>query len=251
MTIANNPTLAGSSITFDDTVDGNSNLTVNAGSGNITFTWAVGNSISLSWLQISGKNINANSAVNVAGNIGIAGDTFNLKQSLTTTNNGRLTLSNTGNINIANNLNLDGAFIQNGAGSVALHGNINTTNDNISFSGPVTLNAPVSFGLGNATIAFGSTLAAGNHPLNLTAGEINFSGEVSGTNALTLQPATAGQNIVVGGNENNTAALDLTASEMSFIQNEFSSITIGRSDLTGNITIPNNLTFSDCDSGCN
>ncbi|MCU0543875.1 MAG: CHAT domain-containing protein [Oscillatoriaceae cyanobacterium Prado104] len=221
ITIANNPTLSGSAITFNNTVNGsNSNLTA-IGTGNVTFT----------------------GAVSVGGNIGISGSNVNL-QSLTTTNNGTLTLSNTGNVNIAGNLNLDGAFTQNGAGSVALAGNINTTNDNISFSGPVTLNAPVNFGLGNATITFGSTVSAGNNPLNLTAGEIDFSGQVSGTNTLSLQPATAGQNIVVGGNDNNTSALDLTAAEMSLLQNGFSSIALGNSN-TGNITVSNNLTFAD------
>jgi fructose-1,6-bisphosphatase len=43
VTIANNPILSGSDITFNDTVDGSSDLTVNAGSGNITFNGAVGN----------------------------------------------------------------------------------------------------------------------------------------------------------------------------------------------------------------
>jgi hypothetical protein len=43
VTIANNPILSGSDITFNDTVDGSSDLTVNAVSGNITFNGAVGN----------------------------------------------------------------------------------------------------------------------------------------------------------------------------------------------------------------
>ncbi|MEK0189665.1 hypothetical protein, partial [Microcoleus anatoxicus] len=47
VTIANNPTLTGSAITFNDTVNGNSNLTVNGGTGNVTFTGAVGKSTAL------------------------------------------------------------------------------------------------------------------------------------------------------------------------------------------------------------
>ncbi|MEG4816614.1 beta strand repeat-containing protein, partial [Microcoleus sp. K5-D4] len=245
VTVANNPIISGNALTFNDTVNGSSDLTLNAVSGNIAFNGAVGNANSLSKLQISGKNITANSAVNVAGNIGISADTINLQGILTTTNNGTLTISNTGNLNILNNLNLDGAFNQNGAGSVALSGNIATTNDNITFSGPVTLNTPITFTLGDATIAFGSTLSAGSNPLNLTAGEIDLSGNVSGTGALTLQPATVGQNIAVGGIDNNTSALDLTASELNLIQNGFSSIAIGRSDSTAKVSIPYNLTFVD------
>ncbi|WP_228050426.1 hypothetical protein [Tychonema sp. LEGE 06208] len=245
VTVANNLIISGDNLTFNDTVNGSSELTVNGDTGNVTFNGAVGNANSLSKLQISGKNINANSAINVGGNIGISADTINLQGALTTTNNGTLIISNTGNLNILNNLNLDGAFNQNGAGSVALSGNITTTNDNISFSGPVTLNTPVNFTLGDATIAFGSSLSAGSNPLTLTAGEIDFLGKVSGTGALTLQPATAGQNIVVGGTDNNTSALDLTGSELNFIQNGFSSIAIGRSDSTAKVSISNNLTFLD------
>ncbi|MBW3587655.1 MAG: filamentous hemagglutinin, partial [Cyanobacteria bacterium 0813] len=42
VTIANNPILAGSEITFHDTVNGTSDLTANAVSGNVTFNGAVG-----------------------------------------------------------------------------------------------------------------------------------------------------------------------------------------------------------------
>ena len=42
VTIANNPILSGSDITFNTTVDGSSDLTANAVSGNLTFNGAVG-----------------------------------------------------------------------------------------------------------------------------------------------------------------------------------------------------------------
>ncbi|MEG5072695.1 CHAT domain-containing protein [Microcoleus sp. B3-D2] len=275
VTIANNPILSGDSITFNNTVDGTSDLTVNAASGNLTFKSAIGETTPLTNLTanskislggnvtttgsqtyadavtiakssiISGSGITFTKTVDVAGNLGIAADNVNLKGTVTTTNDGALTITNKVNLNIDNNLNLDGAFIQNGGGTVAVNGNIATTNDNISFSGPVTLKAPVTFTLGDASIAFGSSLSAGSNPLTLTAGEIDFSGNVSGTGALTLQPATAGKNIVVGGTDNNTSAFDLTASEISLIQNGFSSIAIGRSDSSANVSIPSNLTFLD------
>ncbi|MEG4515079.1 filamentous hemagglutinin N-terminal domain-containing protein, partial [Microcoleus sp. F6_B4] len=275
VTIANNPIISGDSITFNNTVDGTSNLTVKAASGNLTFKSAIGETTPLTNLTanskislggnvtttgsqtyadavtvapqsvFSGSDITFNKTVDVAGNLGIAADNVNLKGTVTTTNDGTLTITNKVNLNIDQNLNLDGAFIQNGGGNVAVSGNITTTNDNISLSGPVTLKSPVNFTLGDATIAFGSSLSAGSNPLTLTAGEIDFSGNVSGTGALTLQPATAGQNIVVGGVDNNTSALDLTASELNLIQNGFSSIAIGRSDSSANISIPYNLTFLD------
>ncbi|TAE81167.1 MAG: filamentous hemagglutinin N-terminal domain-containing protein [Oscillatoriales cyanobacterium] len=259
VTIANNPILSGSAVTFNNTVDGGGDLTVKAASGNVTFTSAIGKTTPLANLTansktslggnvtttgsqtyadavtiaknsiLSGSDITFNKTVDAAGNLGIAADNVNLKGIVTTTNDGA---------------NLDGAFSQKGAGTVAVSGNITTTNDNISFNGPVTVKAPVSFTPGDATIAFGSTLAAGTNSLNLTASEINFSDKVSGTGALTLQPTKAGQNIVVGGTDNTTPALDLTAAEINLIQNGFTSIAIGKLNGSGNITIPNNLNFS-------
>ncbi|MEG4842442.1 two-partner secretion domain-containing protein, partial [Microcoleus sp. B9-D4] len=275
VTISKNPILSGDSITFNNTVDGTSDLTVKTASGNLIFKSAIGKTTPLTSLTanskislggnvtttgtqtyadavtvapksvFSGSDITFNKTIDVAGNLGIAADNVNLKGTVTTTNDGTLTITNKVNLNIEKNLNLDGAFIQNGGGNVAVGGNIATTNDNISFSNPVTLKAPVTFTLGDASIAFGSTLSAGSNPLNLTAGEIDFSGNVSGTGALTLQPATAGQNIAVGGSDNNTSALDLTASELNLIQNGFSSIAIGRSDSSANVSISNNITFVD------
>ncbi|MCC3415647.1 MAG: CHAT domain-containing protein, partial [Microcoleus sp. PH2017_02_FOX_O_A] len=274
VTIANNPILSGSELTFNNTVDGGSDLTVKAASGNVTFTSAIGKTTPLTSLTansktslggsvtttggqtyadavtiannpiLAGTDITFNKTVDVAGNLGIAADNVNLKGIVTTTNDGALTITNKVNLNIEKNLNLDGAFSQKGAGTVAVSGNIATTNDNISFQGPVTLKAPVSFTPGDATIAFGSTLAAGSNSLNLTASEINFSDKVSGTASLALQPTKAGQNIVVGGTDNTTPALDLTASEINLIQKGFSSIAIGKLNGSGNITIPNDLTFT-------
>jgi CHAT domain-containing protein len=271
VTIANDPTLTGNGIIFNDTVNGNSSLTVYGESGDITFNGAIG--IGNLIANTTGKTT-FNAAVTANNLTTDAGGTTQLNGNVTTTGNqtygdaitiannplltgndiafndtvdgnSALTVNNNGNLNITKNLSLDGAFTQTGTGSVAVSGNLTTNNNNISFNSPVTLNAPVSFALGNARIAFGSTLSAGDNPLNLTAGEIDFSGPVSGTNALTLQPATTGQNITVGGIDNNTSDLDLTASEIQQIQNGFSSIAIGRSTSSGNITIPNILTFFD------
>ena len=185
VTIANNPILTGSGITFKDTVDGNSDLTVNGGSGNITFSSAIGKTTPLTSLTansktslggnvtttgpqtyagavtiansqiLTGSDINFNRNVDAAGNLAIAADNVNFKGIVTTTNSGTLTITNKVNLNIEKNLNLDGAFSQKGAGTVAVSGNITTTNDNISFNGPVTVKSAVSFTPGDATIAFG------------------------------------------------------------------------------------------------
>ncbi|MEG3884415.1 filamentous hemagglutinin N-terminal domain-containing protein, partial [Microcoleus sp. herbarium19] len=275
VTVANNPILKGSGISFNQTVDGNSDLTLSAGSGSISVTGAIGTTTPLNNLTanskislggsvtttanqtykdavtiaanslVKGDSISFNSTVDVAGDISISGGDINLQGIVTTTNDGKLTVTNNGNLTVAKNLNLDGAFSQVGGGNVTLSGNITTTNDNISFSGPVTLQNPVNFALGDAKIAFGSNLSAGDNPLNLIAGEVDFSGPVSGNKTLTLQPGNLAQSIAVGGTDNNTSAFDLTASEINLIQNGFSEIAIGQVDSTGNITLSNNLNFSD------
>jgi hypothetical protein len=74
----------------------------------------------------------------------------------------------------------------------------------------------------------------------LTANEIDFGAIVGGSATnLVLQPLTLGQSIEIGGAD-NTTALDLTASELGGLQN-FNSITIGRDDGSGNITVNNDL----------
>ncbi|OCR00767.1 hypothetical protein BCD67_23830 [Oscillatoriales cyanobacterium USR001] len=270
VTIANNPTLNGNEITFNNTLDGSADLNLIAGSSNIIFSQAVGGVNRLGNLTInSAKNVTAFNAINAAtitqiagsgttefnstidtngsGGINLTGTNFNLNGAVTTTNSGSFTINNSGNLNIAATapLVLDGAFNQTGIGTVAISANITTSNQNITFSSPVTLNAPVTFTPGNATIAFGSSLAVGNNPLTLTAGEIDFTGPVSGTNTITLQPATPGQNIVIGDTNNNTSALDLTTTEINALQNGFSSIAIRRTDSNGNVTIAKDTTFLD------
>ncbi|MCL1468551.1 filamentous hemagglutinin N-terminal domain-containing protein, partial [Argonema galeatum] len=233
-------------ISFSGTVDGNQLLTADAGTGNVTFEGAIGNTNPLSGLNINGQNVNVNSTTKVAGNIDInSTGTLNLNNTVTTTNNGSVTLTNTQDLTLkADNFILDGAFTQDGTGSVSISGNLSTTNDDIKFSAPVTLIGNTTFNPGTATISFGSTLAADNYPLNLKAGEIDLNGSVSGTNTVALEPATAGQNIALGSSTNSTD-LDLTAAEIANLQDGFKSITIGSSDGSGQIAIGNNLTFND------
>ena len=59
VTIANNPILSGSDITFKDTVDGSSDLTANAVSGNLTFNGAVGATSALGKLTANSTGITA------------------------------------------------------------------------------------------------------------------------------------------------------------------------------------------------
>jgi len=86
--------------------------------------------------------------------------------------------------------------------------------------------------------------AAGS--LTLTGDEINIAGTVSGTGNLTIQPLTPTQSIQVGGTDSgNISILEVTATELSVLQNGFSAIAIGRSNSSGLITLVGDVTFND------
>jgi filamentous hemagglutinin family protein len=270
--LGNNSTLStgntgGGNLLLSGTINGSNNLTLETGTGNIIISDEIGNNSRIGNLTINNaanveaKNITAASITQTAGTgtttfatlntndpagINLTGNNFNLTGAVTTTGNGGFTINNSSPLNISatTDFNLDGAFNQTGTGAVAIAGDITTTNDDIRFSAPVTLTGNVTFTPGTATIAFGSSLTANNNPLILKAGEIDFGGAVTGTNTLVLEPATPEQNITIG-DTNNTNALDLTAAEIANFQNGFSSITIGRTDGTGEIAINNNITFND------
>ncbi len=90
--------------------------------------------------------------------------------------------------------------------------------------------------------------------ISLTGNEINLLGgenSISSNGKLTLQSASENQNITLGGFE-NTEALNLTTSDLATLANGFASITIGKSENSGTITIyssensnNNGVTFND------
>jgi filamentous hemagglutinin family protein len=265
-TLGNNVTLAtgGGNLVINGTIDGNNNLTLEAGAGNITLIREVGNTTRLGNFTINSANdvqtqfITAASIAQITGSgttnfgslntnspagIDLTGNIFNFNGNIDASNNGGLRINNSGNGNIpaTTNINLDGAFAQIGTGIVSIAGNIITTNDDIRFNAPVTLTGNTNFNPGMAAIAFNSTLNTGNNPLTLTAAEIDFGGAVSGTNTLTLQPATPEQNITIGAS--TPGNFNLTNAEIANLQDGFSAITIGRADSMGTITV-NSVTFN-------
>ena len=267
-------TAAGADIKLTGTTNGTTassqDLTLTAGSGNITLDDAVGSITRLGNLTIASANdvttkgitaasltqtagtgttiFNGALSTNTAGGIDLKGNNFALNGTVRTTNGGPVTITNNGNLTLGADLNLDGAFNQDGLGAVSLAGNITTPNENVSFSGPLSLNGDVAFNVGTATLKFGR-LSMGNNPLNLMAGEIDFTGgpnSVTGTSTLKLQPATPGQNIAIAGSgDSGTGTLDLTADDIAALKDGFSSITIGREDGSGAIAVLNDVTFND------
>jgi filamentous hemagglutinin family protein len=190
---------------------------------------------------------------------------------------GSLEVGTEGAGNIVINGTIDGSqpIVINGgvSGIVQLDGSIGQTTPvtsitfgnntaNVEISGGITLventpqiyNVPITLigdsVFGNAAtpnVTFNNTLSLGNNNLTITAREIDFTGgsnSVTGTGRVLLQPATPAQDIQIGGSA-DTGSLDLTTTDIAALQDGFSSITIGRTTGSGEITLLSNTTFSD------
>ncbi|WP_181357316.1 CHAT domain-containing protein [Stenomitos frigidus] len=125
--------------------------------------------------------------------------------------------------------------------SIALLASQNITTGSINSAGnPVTLTG--------GTITAGA-IASGRGDLTLTADEINLANTISGTGNLVLQPLSSSQSIALGAlggaSDSGTGTLDLTSSDLTYLQNGFSSITIGRENGSGTINVAENTIFKD------
>lgn len=186
---------ANGTIQFQSTIAGTQDLTLNAGTGNITLAGA------------------ANVGNLVANSTGTTRFDGAVQATSLTTNAGGTTQINGGSI---------------------------TTTGNQIYGDALSLGANTI--LQGDSVKVGSTVNAGTRSLTIMANEIDFNGAVSGSSNLVLQPLSAAQDITIAGTSNTTPALDLTATELSQLQPGFNSITIGRSDGTGTITL-NPVTF--------
>ncbi|NJL68350.1 MAG: S-layer family protein [Microcoleus sp. SM1_3_4] len=146
--IANNPILTGGEISFNNTVSGNSNLTVNAGTGNITFNGAIGSGNPL-------RDLTANTSGTTAFNNGVSAANL-------TTDGGGVTQLNNANVNTAGN--------QIYGDAVTVARNTVLTGDGITFNN--TLN-----GNGNLTVIAGGGGVAFNSPI----GNISRLGDLTAT----------------------------------------------------------------------
>jgi hypothetical protein len=119
--------------------------------------------------------------------VDLNGNQFAFNAPVKTSNGGAFTVTNAGTFSTASaaDFALDGAFLQDGAGSSRIAGDIRTTNDNVTFQRAVTLTGDLTIdtGAGPGNILFGSTLygtASGQEDLTLNAGtgSVTFGGQV-------------------------------------------------------------------------
>ncbi|MBD0327914.1 MAG: S-layer family protein, partial [Pyrinomonadaceae bacterium] len=198
---------AGGNITIGDDVasvgrNGNgSNLTLNAGSGNITLSGSI---IDTSSETNAGGNVTLNGNVTLTssaltirttGGTSSGNITFNNQLDGTTPGTQNLTLNpGTGTITfngIGNSVPL-GNLTLDGTGILQLAGNYTFPNS-YSFNNPINLigNTTINSGNSGNTLAFNNTLAAGANNLVLSANTINFASTVSSTGNLTLNAANS------------------------------------------------------------
>ena len=134
------------------------------------------------------------------------------------------------------NLDTDGTAITLAANLTAV--------ENIDIKDALTLGGPVTIAAGTGTITVANNLNAGVNALTLTADEIDLNGgagSVTGSSTILLQPSAAATTIGIAG---GAGTLQLTTADIGALANGFSSLTIGRTNGTGAITV-NAVTFND------
>ncbi|MEA5468116.1 CHAT domain-containing protein [Spirulina sp. 06S082] len=138
-----------------------------------------------------------------------------------------------GDVNMAN-----GSIINTNGADLNLTGARLFVQDINAGTGKITLN-------GKNEVTFNNTPTISTQDLTIRSDIINLAipTTINGTGNLVLETATASRDIILGGTGTLLTALDLTTSELQTLQNGFSSVTIGRTDGTGNITLsdPNSL----------
>lgn len=234
----------GSSVDADAAAN-NRALTISTTNGStITFTGAVGSSQSLGSLSVSdagtgtisiGNSITTSGAQTYDEAVEFAGDA-----TLQSTGGSAITFNST--------VNSDGtarALTVDTAGAITFAGEVGTTS---ALSSLTTLNGAVTISGGKVITttlqSYGSTVTLTANTV-LTSDDIDFNGNVTGTGfTLGLETFNAATGIELGG-AGGTGALDLTAAELAFLQDGFTSITFGSASQTGAINIASALTFTD------
>ncbi|MEQ8956473.1 MAG: filamentous hemagglutinin N-terminal domain-containing protein, partial [Coleofasciculus sp. C2-GNP5-27] len=218
---------------------------INSGGGNITLT-GTGTGSGTSGLWISNSSINSGGGNIVLTGTGgdsndnsggdgiffqtLEGDTINSMA-------GDITLLGTGgNSSFVSGSGGNGIFVEGG--------NITSTSGDINLTG--TGGSGVS-GNADGVYNISTDITSTSGDIRLTADEIGFelfSNVISTSGSLLLQPLTPSLDINVGGST-STSSLDLSTQKLGIIQHGFTSITIGRADSSGTITLAGDVTFND------
>ncbi|PTY38086.1 hypothetical protein BGP77_16680 [Saccharospirillum sp. MSK14-1] len=230
-------------ISFGGTINGSHDLTVNAGTADVTFANAIGNTTALDDLTVTGSDIalngnvttngvqTYNGASTITGSRTLDGTTVSFNGTLAGNGNNlnvlhNLTLggatSNFGDLDVGGNLDLDGAITN--TDSLDVTGTSNLAAD-VTTSGTQTYTGAVDLvgvrTLNGTAIAFGSTLTGDNNAFNVD-GNLTL-----GDDATALGAVDVDGNLDAQG-EINSASLDVS----------------GTSSLAGNVTTTGLQTYT-------
>ena len=236
-------------IDFLNTVDGPGSLSCSLGSGNLTFDKEVGSGISLAALTINSagnattKDVTAGSITQTAGSglttfngditsndiggINLTGTAFTFVGNATSA--GPISINNMGSliIPLGSIFSSMGPFNQSGTGAVTLAGTVETTNQDLSFSGPITLTAStvLNSGSGSGDINISSSID-GAQSLTMTAGsgDVNVVGDIGSNVRL-------GDVVIVSAYDVNLASLYAASFTQESLANQFT--LIGAFDTNG------------------
>lgn len=195
---------------------------IDGSGGTTTHFAAVDGDVSVTGTGGSGGNSNHGVNVIQDGAIQIGTGTMTVTGSSTNGNSNGVRLSTASG----------GRLLANGAGTITVTATGSGTEADFQAGSDSLIGDGTGVGLGTA--------ASG--PVTINADTIDWQGslEVQSTGALVIQPRTAATTVGLGG---GTGTLNLDDTELGFLQNGFSSITIGKSD-AGNIDI-NTASFAD------
>jgi len=166
-----------------------------AGSGTTTFAGAIATTAAAG-IEVDGMNFEFNDSVSLAlGDLDVdASGTARFNGQVTTSDvdNGRVTISNGDQLTItwSGDMDLQGAFLQDGAGVVSAAGDITTINDNVTFQSATTLTGGIviNTGSGLGAVTFNDMLDSDStaRALEISAGtgDIGFGGAVGNTASL-------------------------------------------------------------------
>ncbi|HWA26284.1 MAG TPA: hypothetical protein VG734_11525 [Lacunisphaera sp.] len=257
-------------INFNSTLDGAQNLTLTAGTGNLTFTGTVGatrlgnvtinaatnvtaNAFSAATLTQNGglgtTTFNGAVDTNSAGGISLSGNNLVINSAITTTGTGPVTVAEGGTATLAaaGNISSDGAVSLTATGGIFTAGDVTTTNDSVTYVSATNLTGPVTVNAGSGAITFSNTV---NGTQTLTAnstGLTTFNQVVGGTTALTTLTTNAGgttainANVTTSGNQAYNDGVRIDGANVTLTSTagsaNFASAIDGLTSGTNNLTI--------------
>jgi hypothetical protein len=158
-------------------------------------------------------------------------------------NNLPLTISATGFVNLFGSISGVTVLIVNATQPICVGpGTIQTTGDQV-YNGPLTTCASVSITSTLGVLRFNGTVNTQEHALTLTGTDVNFVAAVSGTGTLRLRPAFVTQRVSIAGPEGG-GEFDLTAAEITLLQDGLEEIEVGREDGENEVVV-GDATFTD------